>query len=88
MIRDLKKSNFLECRTFLSKQISPLTNITNNITSAIVLESETEFNNEFMKTQYRELSNLMNERRNSIIEHQITLSKKQHIYIKMIMTLR
>ncbi len=77
MIRDLKKSNFLECRTFLSKQISPLTNITNNITSAIVLESETEFNNEFMKTQYRELSNLMNERRNSIIEHQITLSKKQ-----------
>ncbi len=42
-----------------------------------MLESETEFNNEFMKTQYRELSNLMNERRNSIIEHQITLSKKQ-----------
>ena len=77
MIRDLKKSNFLECRTFLSNQISPLTNITNNITSAIVLESETEFNNEFMKTQYRELFNLMNERRNSIIEHQITLSKKQ-----------
>lgn len=81
MVRDLSLEIFQECRTQLAKQVGELSTVTQSISSGLSLEQGTEFNNEFMKSKYSEIYTLLDGRKNTIIEHQITLGKKRE-YVK------
>lgn len=77
MIRDLSHANFADCKFYLGRQVASLETITSNISLAVVTENKTEFVNEYMTGQYSELLSLLNQRKLSVIEHQITLAKKE-----------
>lgn len=80
MIRDLSQSNFSECTMHLAKQITPLSNISSKLSAAISAEGGTEFVDEYMKSQYSQLSSLISQRKSNVIDYQITLGKKS-VYI-------
>lgn len=80
MIRDLSRENFIECKSALSKQITPSDNITSSLTTAIANESSAKFVDEYVKNQYGSIKELINGRKSTVIDHQITLGKKS-VYV-------
>ncbi len=77
MDRKLYSNYFSDCIYNLANQVTQLYDMKQGITDALISDASSEFSNAYLREQYNIILQSINEKNDSIINHQIYLGKRK-----------
>lgn len=77
MDRRIYSDYFASCTGYLGKEVTELDTIRQNINSALINNSSSEFSDEYLRIRYNSIVESINQKRENIINHQMYLGKRK-----------
>ena len=77
MDRRFSSKTFASCTDYLGKEVTEIDTIKQSLNSALSADGSSEFSDDYLRIQYNSILESMNEKRSSLVEHQIYLGKRK-----------